>query len=475
MKKFLDRDFLLENDTARHLFHKVAANLPILDYHCHLIPEQIERDIKFENITQIWLAGDHYKWRAMRANGVDERYCTGDATDEEKFMKWAWTVPQTLRNPLYHWTHLELQRYFGITELLGPGNAKKIYDQANEMLGSDEFSVRNLIRKMNVEVICTTDDPVDHLEHHRKIREDGFGTTVLPAWRPDKSMAVEDSDTYNAYLKKLEEASDTSIGTYMDLLTALGKRHDFFHEMGCRISDHGLETFFAEDFDHMEIEKIFLKARAGRQLNDTEVRKFKSAMLIELAVMDHDKNWVQQFHLGAVRNNNTRRYLELGPDTGFDSIGDFRMAHSMSRFFDKLDVQDQLAKTIIYNINPVDNDLMVTMAGNFNDGTIQGKMQFGSGWWFMDQKYGMINQMNSLSSLGLLSHFVGMLTDSRSFMSYPRHEYFRRILCNLVGTDVEKGELPDDPGLMENLVKNISYFNAKKYFGFGDQDGPVGG
>ena len=466
MKKFLDENFLLDNDKASKLYHEYASQMPIIDFHCHLIPEQIAGDINFENLSQIWLAGDHYKWRAMRANGVDERYCTGDASDEEKFMKWAETVPETLRNPLYHWTHLELQRYFGINDLLDSGSAKSIYNRANEMLSTADFSVRNLIRKMNVEVICTTDDPVDSLEHHQKIRKDGFETSVLPAWRPDKSMAVENPKEYNLYMEKLEEASYTSISTYMDLLMALGKRHEFFHEMGCRISDHGMEAFFAEDFDHQEIERIFLKVRSGRVLNEQEIRQFKSAMLIELAVMDHDKDWAQQFHVGAIRNNNTRRLREVGPDTGFDSIGDFHMARSMSRFFDKLDELDQLAKTIVYNLNPVDNALMVTMAGNFNDGVTPGKMQFGSGWWFLDQKYGMIDQMNTLSSLGFISRFVGMLTDSRSFMSYPRHEYFRRILCNLVGTDMENGEVPDDFELLGNLVKNVSYFNAKKYFGF---------
>ena len=466
MKKFLDENFLLDNDKASKLYHEYASQMPIIDFHCHLIPEQIAGDINFENLSQIWLAGDHYKWRAMRANGVAERYCTGDASDEEKFMKWAETVPETLRNPLYHWTHLELQRYFGINDLLDSGSAKSIYNRANEMLSTADFSVRNLIRKMNVEVICTTDDPVDSLEHHQKIRKDGFETAVLPAWRPDKSMAVENPKEYNLYMEKLEEASDTSISTYMDLLMALGKRHEFFHEMGCRISDHGMEAFFAEDFDHQEIERIFLKVRSGRVLNEQEIRQFKSAMLIELAVMDHDKDWAQQFHVGAIRNNNTRRLHEVGPDTGFDSIGDFHMARSMSRFFDKLDELDQLAKTIVYNLNPVDNALMVTMASNFNDGVTPGKMQFGSGWWFLDQKYGMIDQMNTLSSLGFISRFVGMLTDSRSFMSYPRHEYFRRILCNLVGTDMENGEVPDDLELLGNLVKNVSYFNAKKYFGF---------
>ncbi|HER08578.1 MAG TPA: glucuronate isomerase [Bacteroides sp.] len=466
MKKFLDKDFLLENDTASRLYHEVASKMPIIDYHCHLMPAQIADDINFENLTQIWLAGDHYKWRAMRANGVDEKYCTGDAPDRDKFMKWAETVPDTIRNPLYHWTHLELQRYFGIHELLNPDSAEAIYRQANELLATEEFRVRSLIRKMNVEVICTTDDPVDTLEYHRKIREDGFETTVLPAWRADKAMAVEDPDFYNRYLEKLESASGTSISTYMDLLTALSNRHDFFHEMGCRVSDHGMETFYADDFDHQEIERIFLKIRKGRKLNKQEIGQFRSAMLIELAVMDHEKDWVQQFHVGALRNNNTRRFHELGPDTGFDSIGDFKLARTLSMFLDRLDQREQLAKTILYNLNPGDNALMVTMAYNFNDGMTPGKIQHGSGWWFLDQKYGMTDQINTLSSLGLLSRFVGMLTDSRSFLSYPRHEYFRRILCNLVGTDVEKGEIPDDPRLLKNLISNVCYHNAKNYFGF---------
>jgi glucuronate isomerase len=464
MKKFLDRNFLLENPVAEKLYHEYASHMPIIDYHCHLNPKQIAGDVNFENLTQAWLAGDHYKWRAMRANGVPEKFITGDASDREKFLKWAKTVPDTLRNPLYHWTHLELQRYFGIGELLGPDTAETIYEQANEMLASDRFSVRSMIRKMNVEVICTTDDPVDSLEYHQKIREDGFETRVLPAWRADKAMAVEDPESYNQYLLRLEEASGRSISIYMDLLTALNERHDFFHERGCRISDHGLETFYAEDFDHQEIERIFLKIRSGRKLNPEEILKFKSAILIELAVLDHEKGWTQQFHLGALRNNNSLRLHELGPDTGYDSIGDFSKARAASRFLDKLDSRDQLAKTILYNLNPGDNEMLMTMAYNFSDGKIPGKMQFGSGWWFLDQKFGMIDQLNTLSSLGLLSRFVGMLTDSRSFLSYPRHEYFRRILCNLVGTDVEKGEIPFDEGLLKPLIENICYHNAKNYF-----------
>ncbi len=464
MKKFLDKNFMLENSTAEKLYHDYASRMPIIDYHCHLNPQQIAEDVKFDNLTQIWLAGDHYKWRAMRANGVDEKYITGKASDSEKFMKWAETVPDTLRNPLYHWTHLELQRYFGIKDLLGPATGEKIYKAAGEMLATDEYSVRSLIRKMNVEVICTTDDPVDSLEHHQRIREDGFETRVLPAWRADKVMAVEDPESFKQYMEKLEVSSGVSISKYMDLLTALNERHDFFHKQGCRISDHGLETFYAEDFKHSEIERIFLKVLSGRKLNAEEILKFKSALLIELAAMDHEKGWTQQFHVGALRSNNSRRLLELGPDTGYDSIGDFSVANAASRFLDKLDSQDQLAKTILYNLNPGDNEVLATMAYNFNDGKIPGKMQFGSGWWFLDQKFGMIDQLNTLSSLGLLSRFVGMLTDSRSFLSYPRHEYFRRILCNLIGSDVEKGEIPDDEALLKPLIENICYNNAKEYF-----------
>ncbi|MCA1746824.1 MAG: glucuronate isomerase, partial [Bacteroidales bacterium] len=361
---------------------------------------------KFKNISEIWLAGDHYKWRAMRANGVGEKYCTGDASDEEKFMKWAETVPATLRNPLYHWTHLELRRYFGIEELLGPDTAKEIYKKTKEMLNSDAFSVKNLLLKMNVEVVCTTDDPVDSLEHHKKIRDDGFEIKVLPTWRPDKAMAADDLNVYNAYLDQLEKVADYPILTFMDLLEALARRHDFFEEMGCRLSDHGLETFYYEEYTHQEIEDIFIRIRKKGAVSEQEKLKFKTAMLIELAVMDHDKGWTQQFHIGAIRSNNSRMFRELGPDTGYDSIGDFNVARAMSKFFDKLDSTDQLAKTIVYNLNPSHNELMVTMAYNFNDGKTAGKMQFGSGWWFLDQKIGMTDQMNTLSQLGLISKFV---------------------------------------------------------------------
>lgn len=466
MKPFMDDNFLLESQAAKDLYHDFAVKMPIIDYHCHLRPEDIAADRKFRNITEIWLAGDHYKWRAMRANGVDEKFCTGDASDEEKFMKWAETVPATLRNPLYHWTHLELRRYFGIEELLGPDNAREIFSKTSEMLQSDHYSVRNLLRKMNVEVVCTTDDPIDDLRHHRKIRDDGFEVKVLPTWRADKTMAVDDPVTYNTYIDKLQEVSEHPINNFMDLLEALMKRHDFFAEMGCRLSDHGLETFYYEDYEHEEIEEIFSKIRGRNNLTAEEKLKFRTAMLVELAVMDHEKGWTQQFHVGAIRNNNSRRFDQLGPDTGYDSIGDYQMAEAMSRLFDRLDGLDQLAKTIVYNLNPSMNEVMVTMAYNFNDGKVPGKMQFGSGWWFLDQKKGMEAQMNALSQLGLISKFVGMLTDSRSFLSFPRHEYFRRILCNLLGTDMENGELPGDMEMVGGMVQDICYRNAKQYFGF---------
>lgn len=457
---------MLQNDVGQDLYHKYASKMPIIDYHCHLPPKDIAEDRKFSTITEIWLAGDHYKWRAMRTNGVEEKYCTGDASDYEKFEKWAETVPNTIRNPLYHWTHMELQNPFGVKELLNKKTAKKIYKSCNEKLQKDKFSCRNLLRHFNVEVVCTTDDPIDSLEYHKKIKEDGFEIKVLPTYRPDKAMAVENADIFNEYLSKLEQAADKSIATFQNYLDALQSRHDFFHEMGGRLSDHGLETAYAEDYTDQEIEAIFNKVRAGNSLTSLETAKFKSAMLVIFGEMDHAKGWTQQFHLGALRNNNSRMLQKLGPDTGFDSIGDFEMAKPLSRFLDRLDTNNKLPKTILYNLNPRDNYLMGTMIGNFQDGSVAGKMQFGTGWWFLDQKEAMEWQMNALSNLGLLSRFVGMLTDSRSFLSYPRHDYFRRILCNLIGKDVENGEIPADMDLLGSLVKNISYHNARNFFGF---------
>ena len=465
----MDDNFLLQTKTAEYLYHEHAKNLPIIDYHCHLIPQQIGDDIQFENITQAWLYGDHYKWRGMRSNGIDEKYITGNASDYEKFEKWAETVPNTIRNPLYHWTHLELRRYFGIEDLLNLSTAKKIFDKSSAMLQTKEFSVRGLMKMMKVEVVCTTDDPADDLKYHNKIKEEGFDILVLPAWRPDKSMAVENAKTYNEYVNKLSDLTDIDISTFDNLMEALRIRQNFFHEMGCRLSDRGLENFLIEPYTQNEIDTIFSKVRGEKEITTLDALKFKSAMLYEFAVMDHEKGWTQQYHVGAMRNNNTRMFKTIGPDTGFDSIGDYPIGTTMSRFLDSLDRDNKLAKTIIYNLNPADNEIVATMLGNFMDGKIPGKIQFGSGWWFLDQKNGMEQQMNSLSTLGLLSRFVGMLTDSRSLLSYPRHEYFRRILCNLLGNDVENGEIPNDRDLLGKMVENISYYNARAYFRFGPE------
>lgn len=466
MKKFLDENFLLESKTAQLLYHDFAKQMPVIDYHNHLIPEQMANDINFENITQAWLYGDHYKWRAMRANGIDEYYITGGASDLEKFKKWAETVPYTLRNPLYHWTHLELQRYFDVYEVLSPANAERIYNECTAKLQTPEYSVLNLLRKMNVKTLCTTDDPLDNLEFHQKLKNDGVDIKIFPAFRPDKAMNADDIAGLNAYINKLAELWGSRINNLDDYLAALKGRHDYFAANGCTVSDHGLEQIYAEDYTLEEVKVIFVKIRSNTALTMEEVLKFKSAMLFEFALWDHEKGWVQQYHLGALRNNNDRLLTQLGPDTGFDSIGDFSQAKQLSRFLNNLDGQNRLAKTILYNLNPADNELMATMIGNYNDGTVAGKVQWGSGWWFLDQKDGMIKQINTLSNMGLLSRFVGMLTDSRSFLSYPRHEYFRRILCNLFGEDVEKGELPDDREWLGKVIQDICYNNAKAYFKF---------
>ncbi|WP_413668049.1 glucuronate isomerase [Mucilaginibacter sp. Mucisp86] len=466
MKNFLDQDFLLQTKTAQRLYHEFASHQPIIDYHCHLPPDQIADDINFKNITQIWLYGDHYKWRAMRANGVNEAYITGNKTDEEKFTAWAATVPYTLRNPLYHWTHLELQRYFGIDELLSPVSAQKIYAQCNEKLQSPEFSIRNILKSKNVEVVGTTDDPLDNLSYHQKLKQDAFSVKVLPAYRPDKAMNADDIAGLNKYIDQLEAVANVSISNIDEYLSALKARHDYFAENGCKLSDHGLEQIYAEDYTDAEIAAIFTKIRSNEVLLPLEILKFKSAMLYYFAIWDHEKGWVQQFHLGALRNNNARALTNLGPDTGWDSIGDFAQGRALSKFLNRLDTTNQLAKTIIYNLNPADNELFATMVGNYNDGSVAGKMQFGSAWWFLDQKDGMIKQLNALSNMGLLSRLVGMLTDSRSFMSFPRHEYFRRLLCNLLGDDIENGELPNDIEWTGKIVSDICYFNAKNYFNF---------
>ena len=465
MRNFMDEDFLLYSDTAKYLYHNFAKHNPIIDYHCHLEPKKIADDYKFSSITEIWLGGDHYKWRAMRTNGVDEEYITGKSTsDWEKFEKWAETIPYTMRNPLYHWSHLELKTAFGIDKLLSPKTAREIFDECNAKLATPDYTARKFMERYNVETVCTTDDPVDTLEYHKTIAESGFKVKVLPTWRPDKAMAVENAANFRSYVEKLSTVSSVSISAFNDLVDALKNRHDFFASMGCRLSDHGIEEFYAEDYTDAEINAIFNKVYSGKELTNEEILKFKSAMLVVFAEMDNEKGWTQQFHYGAIRNNNTRMFEKLGPDTGFDSIGVFNTSKAMAKFLDRLNSADKLTKTILYNLNPADNEVIGTMIGNFQQGPVAGKIQFGSGWWFLDQKDGMQKQMNCLSVLGLLSRFVGMLTDSRSFLSYPRHEYFRRILCNLIGEDVEKGELPaSEIEFLGQMVNDISYNNAKRY------------
>jgi glucuronate isomerase len=465
MSEFITEDFLLQTETARTLYHEHAKGMPIYDYHCHLPADFVATDHKFDNITQAWLYGDHYKWRAMRANGVPEQCITGGASDYEKFEQWAQTVPCCLRNPLYHWTHLELKNTFGIKDkLLGPDTAKEIYETTSEMLRTPQFSVRNIMRKMNVKLICTTEEPLDSLEHHKKIRSEGFEIKVHAAFRPDQAMAVEDIQSLNEFVDKLEKICNMQIANFNSYIEALRNRHSYFHQNGCRLSDYGLETVYAEDYTDSEIRNIFNKIRSGKKSDATECLKFKSAMLVELALMDYESGWVQQFHLGALRDNSTRLFNALGRDVGGDSMGDFEIAKPLSKFFDRLDKDNKLPKTILYNNNPRDNALCATMVGNFQDGTTPGKMQYGSAWWYLDQKDGMEEQINVLSNMGLLSRFVGMLTDSRSFLSYPRHEYFRRILCNMLGNDVEAGLLPNDMELLGKMVEDICYNNAKNYF-----------
>jgi glucuronate isomerase len=463
--QFLTEDFLLQTKTAKILYHEHAKKMPIYDYHCHLPADQIAADHRFGNLTQAWLYGDHYKWRAMRANAVAEKYITGNASDYEKFEKWAQTIPYCIRNPLYRWTHLELKNPFGITDkLLGPDTAREIYDTCTEMLRTPQFSVRNIMRKANVKLVCTTEGPLDSLAHHKKIREDGFEIKVYTAFRPDKAMAVEDLPALNVFIDRLEEVCDMEIANLHSYIEALRNRHYYFHQNGCRLSDHGLETAYAEDYTDSEIKKIFSKIRSGKDLDLSQALKFKSAMMVEFALMDYESGWVQQLHLGALRNTSTRMLKTLGPDVGYDSIGDFEIARPLARFLDRLDTNNELPKTILYNLNPRDNALCATMVGNFQNGTAPGKMQFGSAWWFLDQKDGMEDQINALSNMGLLSRFVGMLTDSRSFLSYPRHEYFRRILCNLLGNDVEAGLVADDLDLLGTMVEDICFNNAKHYF-----------
>jgi len=473
---FITDDFLLSNDTAKVLFHECSEKLPIIDYHCHLNPRQIAENIQFRDITQLWLvecesgrcSGDHYKWRAMRAAGVAEEYITGGMHSSwEIFSKWAQTLPQTMRNPLYHWSHLELSRVFGIEKTLNPSTAREIFEQCNAALSSEEFRTQALIRKFNVDTICTTDDPVDDLRYHKAIASKPFGTKVLPAWRPDRAMAVENPDAFKKYIALLSEASGVDIRSYRDLRDALQIRHDYFASCGCKLSDHGMDTFYADDYTESEIEGIFSKVLEGKKIDDVQISKFRSAFLYDQAVMDADAHWTQQFHIGPIRNNNSKMYASVGPDTGFDAIDDKPLAAAGHRFFDSLASEGKLAKTILYCLNPKDNEVLTAMAYTFNDGTVPGKMQFGSGWWFLDNEDGMRRQMNVLSNLGLLSRFVGMLTDSRSFISYPRHEYFRRILCDIVGSDIESGRLPvSEMDYIRTMISDISFNNAKEYFNF---------
>lgn len=464
MKGFLTEDFLLQTETAKRLYFDYAQSMPVIDYHNHLPPDEIAQNKVFKNMTDIWLRGDHYKWRAMRANGVAETYITGSADDFTKFRHWAATTPYTMRNPLYHWSHMELKNPFGITDLLSEATAEKIWEAGNAKL--PQLSTQQLLQHFKVEVVCTTDDPTDSLEHHKAVANKPFGTRVLPTFRPDKAMAVDTPAAFNAFVDKLAVVTNREIRSYQDLVEALQQRHTYFHEAGGRLSDHGITTFCFAPYTQKELDTIFLNARGHQAATPYESEQFKTAMLLQICEWNHERGWAQQFHAGAIRNNNSRLLQQLGADAGVDSIGDWNMASAMSAFFDALDKKNKLARTVIYNLNPAWNEVFATMAGNFQDGTVPGKIQFGSGWWFLDQKDGMEKQINTLSNMGLLSRFVGMLTDSRSFLSFPRHEYFRRILCNLIGRDVENGELPNDIPWLGKMVQDICYYNAKAYFDF---------
>jgi glucuronate isomerase len=465
MKTFITENFLLETETARELYFTHAAPQPIYDYHCHLPPKQIAENYRFRNLYDIWLAGDHYKWRAMRANGVAERFCTGDASDEEKYHAFVRTVPYTLRNPLYHWSHLELLRYFGIDEIINEDSAPAIWKTANAQLAAPEFSTHGILEKNRVAVIGTTDDPVDSLEHHIQIRSQGLKTRVYPTFRPDAALKVDQPTAFNAWCTKLSAVANVDLCSLPDFLAALKRRHDFFHEQGCRLSDHGLEACFAAECDEKQAAQIYLKARRGDAATPEETQQFGAFLMLYFGYLDATRGWTKQLHLGAMRNNNTRARQTLGPDTGFDSIGDFPQARALAFYLDRLNQNSDLPKMVLYNLNPNDNYVLASMAGNFQDGAIAGKIQFGSGWWFLDQLEGMTWQLNALSNIGLLRRFVGMLTDSRSFLSYTRHEYFRRLLCNLLGNDVEKGLLPRDMNLLGAMVREICFGNARQYFG----------
>ncbi|GHB90379.1 glucuronate isomerase [Cerasicoccus arenae] len=467
MPKFIHEDFLLQSETAKRLYHEVAKDEPIIDYHCHLPPEDVANDRRFRNLADIWLGGDHYKWRALRTNGIDESLITGDAGDYDKFLAWCKTVPDTLRNPLYHWSHLEMVRYFGIEELINEKTAPAIWERANALLAQDDYSANGILKKFQVKVVCTTDDPTDELLHHQAAAKDPNVTTAMyPTFRPDKALKIDDTEAFNAWCDKLTAVSGIDTGSFQGLKDALKQRHDFFHSLGGRLSDHGLEKCFDDFVDDARAASIFDHARGGSQVAPEQASEFASNLMVYFGQLDAEKGWTKQLHVGAMRNNNTRLFKKLGPDTGFDSIGDYSQGRALSNYLNRLDLDDTLPKVVIYNLNPSDNYLMATMAGNFQDGSIAGKIQFGSGWWFLDQKEAMEWQMNALSNLGLLSRFVGMLTDSRSFLSYPRHEYFRRILCNLIGNDVEKGLIPDEWELYSPMVRKICYGNAANFFGF---------
>jgi len=470
-RHFINDDFLLESPQARELYHGYAAPLPVIDYHSHLPPAEIAADRRFSTMTQIWLAGDHYKWRAMRASGVDERFITGNATDWEKFEEWARIVPLTLRNPLYHWTHMELRRPFGVVDrLLGPSTAKEIWEECNAKLASPGFSVRGILAQMNVEVVCTTDDPVDTLEHHEILAgTPGSGVQVLPTFRADRGLALDRPDVFARFCRELGSAAGMEIVRYADFIAALRRRHDYFHARGCRLSDHGIESFGSPEHSEAGIESAFARLLRGEYADAAALPGFRFAILRELAVLDWEKGWVQQFHMGALRNANSRMMRALGSDAGFDSVGDAEMARPLAAFLDSLDREDRLARTILYNLNPGDNEVLATMAGNFQDGRVPGKIQYGPAWWFLDQAEGMTRQIGALSNMGLLSQFVGMVTDSRSFLSYPRHEYFRRLLCNILGGEMARGLIPGDTGLVGGMVRDICYFNAKRYFRFPDR------
>ena len=458
---------MLTNEVAKKLYHESAEHLPIIDYHCHLDPKQIAENYLFRNLAEIWLGGDHYKWRAMRGNGVPEEFITGGRSDYEKFEKWAETVPYTMRNPLYHWTHLELSRIFGIDKIVKPETAREIYEECTAKLQTEEFRAARILERCHVEVVCTTDDPADSLIYHRQIPQLGIKTKVYPAWRPDKVLAIENPESYLIYIQRLAESADQEIRTYDDLLEVLRKRHDYFASLGCRLSDHGMDNFYADAYTETEIRQIFAKVLAGKQPDETEIRKFKSALLFELAIMDWEKDWVQQYHISVIRNNCTRMYQAIGPDTGFDAILEVNCSAVGHKFLNRLDAIGKLTKTILYSLNPKDNEVLATLAYTFNEAPVPGKIQLGAAWWFLDQEEGMKKQLNTLSAMGLLSRFVGMLTDSRSFLSYPRHEYFRRILCNLIGEDVETGKLPySEMDFLKQMIEDICYRNAKRYFGF---------